>query len=229
MQKVGTKTELMSAGGRMVAEINGQKILVQELDGEVYAVSNKCSHLGLPLQGKILKAEMKNGCVVCAAHGTAFDVKVRGPTAPPRALATSAWPPPRGPPLTLPRGPWMFADRCRSGRVVPQAPQPSPCRQGPRREAPPHLQGEPSGTFPPPPLPQAPLCPGPLAPTPISRQKPLFRRRWRSLPTAISLSTSELAPRGPPVPLLSLPCASGAPGRVDAVTQTPRRSRADDA
>ena len=42
--------ELKAAGGRSVVKIGDQKILVQELEGEYYAVSNKCSHLGLPLQ-----------------------------------------------------------------------------------------------------------------------------------------------------------------------------------
>ena len=35
---------------RMRALPVAQKILVQEFMGDVYAVSNKCSHLGLPLQ-----------------------------------------------------------------------------------------------------------------------------------------------------------------------------------
>lgn len=31
-------------------EVGGSKVLIQEFGGEVYAVSNKCSHLGLPLE-----------------------------------------------------------------------------------------------------------------------------------------------------------------------------------
>jgi hypothetical protein len=35
-----------------VVELGGAKVLVVETEGEVYAVSNKCSHLGLPLVGE---------------------------------------------------------------------------------------------------------------------------------------------------------------------------------
>jgi nitrite reductase/ring-hydroxylating ferredoxin subunit len=50
-------------------------LLVQDGDS-VYAVSNKCSHLGLPLVGKtsFFQGTVASGCVVCPAHGTAFDL-----------------------------------------------------------------------------------------------------------------------------------------------------------
>lgn len=42
-------------------QVGGSKILVTSIDGEVYAVSNKCSHLGLPLVGKtaMFQAEVR--------------------------------------------------------------------------------------------------------------------------------------------------------------------------
>lgn len=45
------------------------------------AVSNKCSHLGLPLVGKtaLLQGEVGGGCVTCSAHGTKFDLKTGEP------------------------------------------------------------------------------------------------------------------------------------------------------
>lgn len=45
----GTKQELTAAGGKKVVELDGQRVLLIEQDGAVYALSNKCSHLGLPL------------------------------------------------------------------------------------------------------------------------------------------------------------------------------------
>ena len=42
---------------------------------QIYAVANNCSHLGLPLQGKILSGEVNGACIVCPAHGTNFDLK----------------------------------------------------------------------------------------------------------------------------------------------------------
>lgn len=41
------------AGGRLVVEVNKARILVADVDGDIFAVSNKCSHLGLPLVGKV--------------------------------------------------------------------------------------------------------------------------------------------------------------------------------
>lgn len=57
--------------------MGGQKVLLADLDGEVFAVSNKCSHLGLPLVGKtaMFQAQISDKCVVCPAHGTYFDLK----------------------------------------------------------------------------------------------------------------------------------------------------------
>ena len=44
------------------------------LPPQVYAVSNKCTHLGLPLVGKtaLLQGKVVDKCIVCPAHGTAF-------------------------------------------------------------------------------------------------------------------------------------------------------------
>lgn len=75
--KVGTLADVKAANGKLVVEVNGQRILLA-LDGnQVRAVSNKCSHLGLPLVGKtpIFQAEVSNGCVTCPAHGTSFNLE----------------------------------------------------------------------------------------------------------------------------------------------------------
>jgi|LauGreStaDraftv2_3_1035109.scaffolds.fasta_scaffold07850_2 nitrite reductase/ring-hydroxylating ferredoxin subunit len=36
--------------------VTNTKILLAEVNGEVFAVSNKCSHLGLPLVGKVMQS-----------------------------------------------------------------------------------------------------------------------------------------------------------------------------
>ena len=58
-----TKKELAAAGGKTVVEIDGKKVLVVAVGEEVFAVSNKCSHLGLPLLGKtkLFTAEVRGG------------------------------------------------------------------------------------------------------------------------------------------------------------------------
>lgn len=60
-QKVSTTSAVKSAGGRLVVEIGGQRVLLAEAEGQVYAVSNKCSHLGLPLVGKTALLQGKVG------------------------------------------------------------------------------------------------------------------------------------------------------------------------
>jgi len=54
-----------------------QPLLIQLVGEEVFAVSNKCSHLNLSMQGKtaLLSATISDGCIVCPAHKTAFDMK----------------------------------------------------------------------------------------------------------------------------------------------------------
>lgn len=78
-----TQTELAAAGGKKVVETPAGRVLVAEVDGTVYAVSNKCTHLGLPLVGKtaLLQGTIADKCIVCPAHNTAFDLatgEVRG-------------------------------------------------------------------------------------------------------------------------------------------------------
>jgi nitrite reductase/ring-hydroxylating ferredoxin subunit len=67
--------------GKAVVEIGGSKVLLA-LDGtEVRAVSNKCTHLGLPLVGKtaFLQGEVAGGCVTCSAHGSRFNLTTGAP------------------------------------------------------------------------------------------------------------------------------------------------------
>lgn len=74
---MSTVSDLKQANGKLVVEVNGQRILLA-MDGDnVRAVSNKCSHLGLPLVGKtaMFQADISNGCVTCPAHGTAFNLE----------------------------------------------------------------------------------------------------------------------------------------------------------
>ena len=68
-------------GKRAVCEVAGDKVLVASAGGKTYAVSNKCSHLGLSLVGKTALLQGKVGevggkqCITCPAHGTAFSLE----------------------------------------------------------------------------------------------------------------------------------------------------------
>eukprot|EP00197_Chlamydomonas_leiostraca_P002797 CAMPEP_0202857066 /NCGR_PEP_ID=MMETSP1391-20130828/149_1 /ASSEMBLY_ACC=CAM_ASM_000867 /TAXON_ID=1034604 /ORGANISM="Chlamydomonas leiostraca, Strain SAG 11-49" /LENGTH=147 /DNA_ID=CAMNT_0049535823 /DNA_START=37 /DNA_END=480 /DNA_ORIENTATION=- len=95
-QKVTTTSAVKAAGGRLVVEVGGQRVLIaDDGTGAIHAVSNKCSHLGLPLVGKtaLLQGKVADKCIVCPAHGTAFDLatgEVKGKWCPslPEAVST---------------------------------------------------------------------------------------------------------------------------------------------
>ena len=52
-------------------EVNGGKVLVAKHKGELYAIGNKCSHYGAPLE----KGALCNGRVRCPWHGACFSLK----------------------------------------------------------------------------------------------------------------------------------------------------------
>ena len=57
-------------GSRQVVKLNQQPILLLNEGGTLYAVSNQCPHLKLPMKsGKI-----QDGAIVCPFHRSAFDL-----------------------------------------------------------------------------------------------------------------------------------------------------------
>ncbi len=58
-------------GGYIVAEIAGQSVLVARLADEVFAVENRCSHNGSPLEG----GRVRRGRIACPLHGAIFDLR----------------------------------------------------------------------------------------------------------------------------------------------------------
>jgi nitrite reductase/ring-hydroxylating ferredoxin subunit len=47
------------------------KAMLSRVDGKVYAVENKCPHLGMPLA----KGKVCNNAITCRWHGATFDLK----------------------------------------------------------------------------------------------------------------------------------------------------------
>jgi len=70
----------LSAGTMMGVEASGKPILMANVGGKYYAISDECTHRGCRLSGGTLK---ENGIVECPCHGSNFDVKtgnvVKGP------------------------------------------------------------------------------------------------------------------------------------------------------
>jgi len=73
------------ADGQMVcAEADGTAVLLTRTGGELYALSNSCSHRGAPLH----EGEIQDGTVVCPWHASVFDLRdgalIHGPAAYPQ-------------------------------------------------------------------------------------------------------------------------------------------------
>ena len=54
----------------LVREVNGKKVLLSLVNGQISAIENRCPHLGLPLA----KGKICDGVVVCPFHGSSFDL-----------------------------------------------------------------------------------------------------------------------------------------------------------
>lgn len=66
-----TGTDELLEGQMKSFPVNGTKVLLVKTNGSIYAVDNKCPHIGKPLdRGKL------DGCVLeCAFHHARFDLR----------------------------------------------------------------------------------------------------------------------------------------------------------
>ena len=55
----------------IAVETEGENILVTKINGEFYAVENKCAHENLPISG----GQIYRGQIQCPHHGARFDIK----------------------------------------------------------------------------------------------------------------------------------------------------------
>jgi nitrite reductase/ring-hydroxylating ferredoxin subunit len=51
-------------------KVENQKVMLTRVDGKVYALENKCPHLGMPLA----KSKVCDKAVTCRWHGAKFDL-----------------------------------------------------------------------------------------------------------------------------------------------------------
>lgn len=57
---------------KIKVSVEGIDVLIVKIDGEYYAVANKCTHMG----GSLFDGEIKDGhIVVCPRHHAEFDLK----------------------------------------------------------------------------------------------------------------------------------------------------------
>lgn len=66
-------------GGHKAITINGTPVVLFNLEGEYYAIENRCTHQDFPLsEGCIIDNE-----ITCPLHGAKFNIKTGEVTAPP--------------------------------------------------------------------------------------------------------------------------------------------------
>jgi len=64
------KTSELPPGNMRSVKLEGLDILVANIDGDFYAISNKCPHMG----GNLSKGKLEGSIVTCPLHGSQFDV-----------------------------------------------------------------------------------------------------------------------------------------------------------
>ena len=69
MNPVAARSEIAPGTARRVV-VDGVEVLVCNVDGDVYAVEDVCTHDGGPLDQGVLDGR----CITCPRHGAVFDV-----------------------------------------------------------------------------------------------------------------------------------------------------------
>ena len=63
-------TSQIEVGELLAVKVENQKVILTKIDDKIYAVENKCPHLGMPLaNGKVC-----DRAVTCRWHGASFDL-----------------------------------------------------------------------------------------------------------------------------------------------------------
>jgi 3-phenylpropionate/trans-cinnamate dioxygenase ferredoxin component len=75
-------TSELSPGQMKRAQVEGQDILLANIDGNYYAVANRCTHRA----GSLCDGSLASGIVVCPRHGARFDVRTGEAVAGPKVL-----------------------------------------------------------------------------------------------------------------------------------------------
>ncbi len=74
--------------GVLAVEVDGEPVAVVRSGGEVFAISDICSHADVPLSdGEVGDCEIE-----CWLHGSRFDLRTGKPTGPPASVAVPVYP-----------------------------------------------------------------------------------------------------------------------------------------
>jgi nitrite reductase/ring-hydroxylating ferredoxin subunit len=81
------KIDELPAGEMISVEVEGRPVLIANVDGELFALGDECTHAGSLLSGGYL-----DGCQVeCPTHGALFDVKTGEVMSPPADEGTPTY------------------------------------------------------------------------------------------------------------------------------------------
>ena len=69
-------------------EVEGEEIVLCNVDGEIYALQGSCTHEELPLDG----GEIEDGILTCEWHGATFDVRTGAVCSPPASIPLRGFP-----------------------------------------------------------------------------------------------------------------------------------------
>jgi 3-phenylpropionate/trans-cinnamate dioxygenase ferredoxin subunit len=79
--KAAALSDLPEEGAVLGVEVEGRRVALTRVDGEVYAFADTCSHRDFPLS--VGQVDAVTCTVTCEWHGAAFDIRTGEPTCPP--------------------------------------------------------------------------------------------------------------------------------------------------
>ena len=86
--RFATALEDVAPGRSRRCVIGGQAVLVCNVGGDVYAITDTCSHD----RGPLGEGRLRGHFIECPRHGSRFDVRDGEPTAPPALRAVATYP-----------------------------------------------------------------------------------------------------------------------------------------
>ena len=78
----------LTPGDRKVVDVDGVMVAVFNLDGELYAIEDVCTHDG----GELASGTVEDGAIVCPRHGARFSIRTGAVLAPPAYEPVAVFP-----------------------------------------------------------------------------------------------------------------------------------------
>ena len=69
-------------GSMKLVRVGDKEVVVANIDGKLYAIGNKCTHMGGPLA----KGKLNGSLVQCPWHGSRFDIRTGAVVGPPATV-----------------------------------------------------------------------------------------------------------------------------------------------